>query len=145
MPTNASQLTQAGTADPLDFRRARSVGTLFADAAVVDPVDPSVVLIPIAGALLVRLRGKMTTSEAGPPSPLGEFTFAYRRNPPNQATAYDATLAPPHAAEVVEHDTEFLVDIAPGGEPYLAITFTPDAGIDPGETLTSVFLDVLQQ
>lgn len=130
VPSNESQIVQGGRPDPLDFRRARPVGGLFEPGAY-DAVDPTVVLIPIAGAFLIRLRGKFTGG--------GTLSFAYRRNPPDQATAYSAALSPAHADEVVVANAEFLVDIAPGGEGYLAITWTP---VGAGNV---TFFDQMQQ
>lgn len=143
--TNESQIVQGGSPDPLDFRRARPVGTLFGEGREIDNQNATTVLLPIAGALLVRLRGKITTTEAVPPAPMGVLSFAYRRSPPNHATAYSISLDPPHADANVVKDTEFLIDIEPGGEPYLAVTFTPDAGVDAGKVISATFFDVMQQ
>jgi hypothetical protein len=141
-----SQLKDAGTPDPLDARRARPVGGAFkAGTTIATTPTATTVLIPIAGALLLRLRGKITTTEAAPPAPMGVLSFAYRRSPPDDDTAYSTGLMPPHAAETVTKDAEFLVDIEPGGESLLAVTFTPDAGVDPLETISATFLDQMQQ
>ena len=141
--TPNSQIVQGGSPDPLEFRRARTLGTFFADDAVLTNADPTVLLVPIAGALLVRLRAKITTTEAAPPNPIGALSFAYRRSPPNHDTAYTVTV--PHVSVNVTKATELLVDIQPGGEPYLAVTFTPAVGVDPLKTISVTFFDVMQQ
>jgi hypothetical protein len=95
--------------------------------------------------LLIRLRGIITTTEAAPPAPMGVLSFAYRRSPPNEATAYSVALDPPHADANVTKDAEFMVDIEPSGESLLAITFTPDGGVDPVKVISATFLDQMQQ
>jgi hypothetical protein len=143
--TNESQIAQGGSPDPLDYRRARPIGTLFLDGRALSNADPTTVLIPIAGALLVRLRGKIDTTEAVPPNPLGVLSFSYRRSPPNHATVYSTGLSLPHVSVNVVKATEFLIDIAPGGEPYLAVTFTPAVGVDAGKVISPTFFDIMQQ
>jgi hypothetical protein len=145
--SNDDQFTQSGRIDPLDARRARPIaseGKPFFPGIAFDNVDPSTILSPIAGAVVVRIRGRITTTEAGPPAPLGVLSFEYRRNPPNQSQAYDTALDGPATDVTVLHDTEFEVEIEPRGEPLLAVTFTPDAGVDPGETITPTFFDIMQ-
>ena len=146
---------QAGTSDPLDFRNARPVGKRVAivtpqtnlyggNLATNDPgtaftnADPVVAEVAIAGAFLVRLRGLFTGD--------GTLSFRYLRpasarpaDPSAAGYAYDPTVTGPHADVTVTADTEFLVDINPGGESDLEVTFTP--GADGVVT----FFDVMQQ
>jgi len=143
-----SQLKDAGTPDPLDFRRARPIrgeAGEFAVGSAISSTVPTVALVPIAGALVIRIRGKFTTTEAAPPSPMGVLSFTYRRSPPDHDTAYSTSLAPPHADVPVVKDTEFLIDIEPIGESLLAITFTPDGGVDPAKVISPTFFDQMQQ
>lgn len=140
-----SQIAAAGVPDPLEFRRCRPVGGLFKAGIEIDNQDPSTVLTPIAGALSVRIRGKISTTEAAPPAPMGVLSFAYRRSPPNHGTAYSTSLNAPASDVNVTKDSEFCVTIEPVGEALLAITFTPDGGVDPAEVIFADFLDVMQQ
>lgn len=121
----------AGTSDPLDFRYHRPVapaGTALASGEAISWV------VAIAGAFFVRHRGKFTVA--------GTMTFQYLR-PRSVRTGdddgYSTTLDPPHADVAVVAATEFLVDIEPGGESDLLITFTP---ADDG---TVTFFDTMQQ
>lgn len=141
----STQLHTAGTPDPLDFRRARPVGGFFAQGAILSDTVATVVLVPIAGALALRLRGKISTTEAVPPNPIGTLSFAYRRPPPNEATAYSTALDAASADQLVTKDAEFMVNVAPVGESLLAITYTPAGGIDPAAVVTITFLDQMQQ
>lgn len=126
-----AEMVEAGRPDPASFRNARPVHT-FESAAVLDAVLPQTVLLPIAGALLVRFRGKFTFA--------GTLHFEYRRNVPDHATAY--TAAPIPVADVaVVANTGFSVDINPGGEAVLAVTWTPD-GV---HAAVVTFFDVMQQ
>jgi hypothetical protein len=136
-----SQLNEAGTPDPLDFRRHRPVGGVFKDGAVLSNTVPTVIMVPIAGANGYRLRGKITTTEAAPPSPMGVLSFAYLRPPPHSATAYSTALYPPAADQAVVKGTEFVVNIPPIGESLLRITFTPDGGVDVAKAISVVWLD----
>lgn len=127
MPPN----NRAGTPDPLDFRYHRPVGGVFAEGAAIPAAPDVVIIVPIAGALQYRLRGKFTCA--------GTLSFAYLRPPPKDATAYDVALDPPSADVAVVADTEFLVDIQPSGESQLRITFNATgAGV-------VTFLDQMQQ
>jgi hypothetical protein len=145
-----------GTSDPLDFRNARPVGdraskivvpatNLYGgNLATNDPGthfvngDAVTAEIAIAGALLVRLRGKFTGG--------GTLSFKYlrpgsARNPDSTGAgySYSTALDTPHADVAVVANTEFLADIEPGGESDLLLTFTPSAdGV-------VTFLDVMQQ
>lgn len=145
MSGSTDQSRAAGQPSPLDARRHRAVGGIFAAGAEIDNAAASSILIPIAGALLVRLRGKITTTEAAPPAPMGVLSFAYTRPAPDTDTQYSVALDPPHADVNVVKDTELLVDIEPGGESYLLVTFTPDAGVDPLEIISATFFDAMQQ
>ena len=93
----------------------------------------------IAGALLVRIRGLATG--AG-----GTLSFKYLRpaalrpaDPAAAGYAYDPTITGPHADVAVVADTEFSIDINPGGESDLDTEFAP------GGTGHWVFLDIMQQ
>lgn len=145
---------QAGTSDPLDFRNARAVGSpsggahgLYGGNLATEKPGSSFSVaggaltaeIAIAGALLVRLRGLFAT--AG-----GTLSFKYLRpaslRPASSAAAgyaYAASVVTPHADVSVTGDAEFSVDIEPGGESDLLVTFTP------GGTGVVTFFDVMQQ
>jgi hypothetical protein len=129
-PSNG-ELTDGGIPNPLDFRVPRSVGGLFADGAVLLAANTYTQILPIAGCLQVRLRGKFTCA--------GTLSFAYRRPAPNFATAYSTALTPPSVNVVVVANTELQVDIQPVGEAYLEVTLAPSGN---GAV---TFLDVLQQ
>lgn len=145
---------QKGTSDPLDFRNARPVGH---PVKVIVPAvnlyggnlgtnDPGTHFVngtavkaeeAIAGALGVRLRGLFTGG--------GTLSFLYLRPASARSAAgsagfsYAAGVTPPHADVVVVANTEFLVDIAPGGESDMQITFAPTAdGV-------VTFFDIMQQ
>lgn len=135
----------AGTPDPLEFRRARPIAQVFKPGVEVDNTNPTTVLTPIAGALAVRLRFKLTTTEGAPPSPMGVLSFAYRRSPPNEDTAYSTSLNGPNPDVNVVKDTEGVVTIQPMGESVLAVTFTPNAGVDHSKKISWTFFDVMQQ
>jgi len=141
----SASLREAGIPDPLAARRARPVGGVFKAGLEIDNAAATTILLPIAGALLIRLRGKITTTEAAPPAPMGVLSFAYRRSPPNEGTVYSVSLMPPHADENITKDAEFLIDIEPGGESTLAVTFTPDAGVDVAKVISATFFDQMQQ
>lgn len=143
--SDIENLNASGQPDPLDFRRQRALTGNFAPGRALSNTDPTTLVTPIAGALLVRLRGKIATTEDPAPSPLGVLSFAYRRPVPYADESYDSTLSPPAADVTVTADTEFLVDIEPGGEGNLGITFTPDAGVSALETISVTFLDIMQQ
>lgn len=126
-------LNQGGVPETLTVRVPHSVKGLFKDGATILDADTYCEVVPIAGANIVRLRGKLTCG--------GTMSFRYRRPPKNAggnaATAYDSSLEIPHANVAVVANTEFLVDIEPVGEPWLAITF------DPSATGVVTFLDVM--
>lgn len=139
---------KSATSDPLDFKYHRQVGKpgpaqtypFYSHGPVEDGVEVYTV-VPIAGQLFVRLRGKLTVA--------GTLTFKYLRpgavrSGSDLAAAsddgYDTSLEPPHADVAVVADTEFLVDIEPGGESDLRIGFTPD-----DDTEDVGFLDVMYQ
>lgn len=129
-PTDA-QLSQGGVPDPLDFRRARPVGLNFKAGATLDGATTTTIILVIAGALLVRLHFKFTVA--------GTLSFEYRRSPPDSATAY--TTPSPHADRAVVGGVDDYVDINPGGESLLAVTWTPGGALDSGV----VFFDQMQQ
>ncbi len=137
MTTNAenAQLVEGGTPDPATFRIARPVPSPFNpdQNGPLSATVASAVLLPIAGALLVRFRGKMTAG--------GTLHFGYRRSPPNHATEYSASAVPPCADLVVVANTEFVQDINPGGESVLGVTWTPDGA----NAATVTFFDTMQQ
>jgi hypothetical protein len=132
-------LNAGGVPETLTVRVPRSIGGYFADGAAFINADTYTMIIPIAGALSVRLRGKSDGD--------GTLSFAYRRPPGqgsgqgsgNAATSYDSSLEPPHANVAVTGATEFLVDITPIGECFLAITW------DPSEAGAWNFFDVLSR
>lgn len=128
--TQLKQAMSAGKPDPLDFRKARVLAG-FEDGTALASGVAQTVLSPISGALSVRLRGKLSVA--------ADLDFTYRRNSPNVDTAYDTSLAPPSGTVSVLADTEFLVDIVPKGEAYLAVTITPD---DDGVV---TFFDIMQE
>lgn len=133
-PTDAELkaiLNEAGTPNPKDFRVARPLAPKFKDGIVLSATVAVTAFTPIAGALLVRVRGKFTHG--------GTLSFSYRRSPPNQGTAY--TAAPPCTDVTVVANTEFSQDINPGGESILAIKWTPD-GVNAA---TVTFFDIMQQ
>jgi len=113
MPSLAAQRRDAGIPDPLDARvhRAVSGGTLKAGATYVN-TDVLEVILPIAGALSVRLRGLFAT--AG-----GTLSFAYLR--PDGTTAY-TTNNPSNVT--VTAGTEAVATIQPNGEGWLRVRFT---------------------
>lgn len=119
-PSN-DDLNGSGVPATLTVRVPRSVSGLFTDGAELLAANTYTQVTPIAGALAIRLRGKFTCA--------GTLSFLYRRPPygagGDAATAYDAALTPPHADVLVSANTEFLVNIEPVGESYLAITFAP--------------------
>lgn len=145
---------QAGTSDPLDFRNARPVGTrpgavespatnLYGgNLATNDPgtaftnADAVTAEVAIAGAFLIRLRGLFTGG--------GTLNMKYLRPASCRAPAgspgytYDESLEGPGTDVTVVANTEFVVDISPGGESDLLLTFTPTAD---GHV---VFFDVMQ-
>ena len=148
MSSASSTLTQAGTPDPLRFPAAHPVaaaGEIFAPSVALSNTLTSVILLPIAGALLLRLRGIIGTTEVGPPDPIGTLAFGYRRPPPYQDTPYSTSLGAAHATINITNNVEFLVEVEPGGESLLALTFTPAAGINPAKVISVTFLDVMQQ
>lgn len=112
-----------GVPQTLTVRVPRTVSGYFADGTAFLDANTYTEVTPIAGALGIRLRGKCNAA--------GTLSFAYRRPPAgaggNAATSYSASLEPPHANVSVLANTEFLVDIAPAGECYLAITWDPSA------------------
>lgn len=119
--------TRAGTSDPLDFRFHRALGgssdTLKQGATLANGVAVTCV-VPIAGALAVRLRGLFTAG--------GTMTFRYlypaSRRDPNTALSsqvYSSAVIPPAGNLTVVANTEFAQDITPNGESDLLITFTP--------------------
>ena len=146
---------QAGTSDPLDFPVARTVGhkaganptpetNLYGgNLATNDPGtvftdgDAVTAEVKIAGAFLVRLRGLFTGG--------GTLNMKYLRPAASRAPSgspgytYDPSLEGPGTDVTVVANTEFVVDINPGGESDLLITFTPAAD---GHV---VFFDVMQQ
>lgn len=127
----------AGTSDPLDFRYARPVapaGNALAQGGEFVNATPVSHVVAIAGALFVRFRGKFTGG--------GELTFQYLRPRSIRSSdtdGYDVTLNGPHSAVTVVLNTEFCIDIEPGGESDLLVVFTPSAN---GEV---TFFDVMQQ
>lgn len=126
-------LNRAGVPETLTIRIPHSVKGLFADGAAFADTDTYTEICAIAGANVIRLRGKFSCA--------GTLSFRYRRPPRNAGgnagTAYDSTLSIPHADVPVVGGTEFLIDIEPVGEPFLAITF------DPSADGTCTFLDIL--
>lgn len=127
--TQIKQAMSAGKPDGLDFRKARVLQGWETGVPFVDAVAQAV-LTPIQGALGVRIRFKATCD--------GALAFEYRRNSPDIVTAY--TGAPAPSADVpVTADTEAVANIAPGGEAYLVVTFTPSA--DGAVT----YADIMQQ
>ena len=146
MPTNAGQVADAGTPDPLAFPKAHPIappGEAFGPSFALSNTLATTVLVPIAGAFNVRLRGIINTTEVGPPNPVGVLSFVYRRPPPFHATGYSTGLDTPHAAVNITAATEFLVDVQPHGECLLAVTFTPAGGVDIAKVISVTFLDVL--
>ena len=133
MTTNAenSELVEVGRPDPATFRSARPVWT-FGNGAILSATVAQTVLLPIAGALLVRFRGSFTKA--------GTLHFAYRRNVPDHATAYTATPTP-CADLAVAAGVEFSQDINSGGEAILEVTWTPNAV----DAAVVTFFDVMQQ
>jgi hypothetical protein len=133
MTTNAerAQLVEGGRPDPASFRPARPVVD-FTPGTVLSAVAALSAYVAIAGALLVRFRGKFTKA--------GTLSFLYCRNVPDQATAYAATPAPCANLAVVAN-TEFSQDISPGGEAILQVTWTPDGA----NAAVVTFFDVMQQ
>jgi hypothetical protein len=129
-PSDA-ELRTGGIPNPLDFRVPRPVSGYFVAGAALLAANTYTQILPIAGCLQVRLRGKFTNA--------GTLSFAYRRPAPDFNTAYNVALTPPSVNVAVLAGTEFLVDIQPVGEAYLAVTFAPSADG------ASTFLDVLQQ
>ena len=126
-------LNDAGTPDPLDFRRHRAIPD-FKDGLPFTVAGGAITaLLPIAGALAVTLRG-LFAATGGTGS--GTLTFAYRRPPTNVQTAYGISN-PPNVAVV--GGTEFIVTINPNGESVLAVTFTPS------DTGVVTFFDQMQQ
>lgn len=131
--TAESKLNEAGTPDPLDFRRARPIAE-FKDGLAFSVAGGAITaLIPIAGALAVTLRG-LFAATGGTGS--GTLSFAYRRSPSNVQTAYGISN-PGNVA--VTGGTEFIVTINPNGESILAVTFTPS------DTGVVTFFDQMQQ
>lgn len=129
-----ADLNNSGVPETLTVRRPRSVGSAyFSDGAAFLDANTYTIITPIAGALGIRLRGKCDAA--------GTLSLAYRRPPAgaggNSATSYSSALEPPHANVAVVANTEFLVDIAPAGECFLAITW------DPSATGAWSFLDIL--
>ncbi len=134
-PSNDA-LNTGGVPETLTVRKPRSVGGYFADGAAFLDANTYTQVTAIAGALGIRLRGKFTGG--------GTLSFTYRRPPGaggaaggNAATAYDTGLEPPHADVVVVANTEFLAEIDPVGEAFLAIKW------DPTADGTVSFLDIL--
>ncbi len=128
-----SQVKQANTAgkpQPLDFRKARQVEGLV-DGTDLDSGVHLQVLTPIAGALLVRVRGKLTCNAT--------LSFKYHRSPPNAGTAYSAAVKGAHDDVAIVANTEFFADVGPGGEALLELDLLP--GADGVVT----FFDVMQQ
>lgn len=115
-------LPDGGTPDPNKKRLHRSMGDVFADGAAFVNGTAIAVLLPIAGALLIRLRLLVTGG--------GSLTFAYVRPPAGQGTpllAYGAVL--PAAPLPVVANVEGSQDITnAAGECYLLVTYTPSAG-----------------
>lgn len=117
-------LNQSGVPETLTVRVPRSLGgEYFKDGAAFINADTYTQVTAIAGANVIRLRGKATGG--------GTLSFRYRRPPKNAggnaATAYSSSLEPAHADVAVVADTEFVIDIEPIGEPYLAIKWDPSA------------------
>lgn len=121
------QPDDAGTPDPLDFRRHRTVdaplggqppGVLGAACPFVNGT-PITKLIPVAGALSVTLRG-LFAATGGTGS--GTLSFQFMRPAPFSTTPY-ATNNPANVA--VTGGTEFIVTINPNGEAWMLVTFTP--------------------
>lgn len=123
-PTD-DDLNGNGVPPTLTIRVPRSVKGYFADGYEFVSTNTYCEVTAIAGALGLRLRGKATAA--------GTLSFAYRRPPGagagqgsgDSGTAYSSGLTPPHADVSVSADTEFLVNIVPGGEAYLAINWAP--------------------
>lgn len=128
MVSLAAQLRTGGTPDPLDARRHRPVsgGTLEAGAAFVN-LDVDDTIVPIAGALAVRVRGLFTGG--------GTLSFSYLRPPPFEGTAYTVSNPP---SVVVVANTEFVTTFEPQGESLVRIRFTASA------TGVVTYLDVMQ-
>lgn len=133
---------RSSTSDPLDFKYHRQIGKpgpaqtySFYSHGPVENGTGVFTIVPIAGQLFVRLRGKLTVD--------GELTFKYLRPGAVRTSdddGYDDTLDPPHAAVAVVADTEFIIDIEPGGESDLRID------LDPDDTEEDVgYLDVMYQ
>ena len=133
MTTNAenAELVEAGRPDPAAFRFARPVWT-FAKGTVLSATGAQTVLLPIAGAVLVRFRSLFTAA--------GTLSFVYRRNVPDHATAYTETPAPVSNVSVAAN-TAVSTDVSPGGESILAVTWTPN-GVDAA---TVTYFDVMQK
>lgn len=130
LPSN-DDLNNTGVPETLTIRKPRSVSGLFKDAAALLDANTYTQVTAIAGALAVRLRGKFTCG--------GTLSFRYRRPPPSAGTEYSSALAAPSVDVVVVANTEFLVDITPVGEAYLAIKF------DPTADGACTFLDILAE
>lgn len=124
-PTD-DQLTTAGTPRVMD-RVARPVGGLLAAGATVTIATPATQVIPVSGASSVTIRGKFSVA--------GTLSFAFRRSPPDTATAY--TVGNPSDV-TVSAATEFEKMCYCVGESELAVTFTADS------TGTVTFLDQMQ-
>lgn len=114
-------LREAGTPGPLTFLRHRPLGEGFLEGTAYLANAVIIITVPIASAILWRLRFKFSSA--------GTLAFAYLRPPPKNATAYTATPVP-HADVAVAAATEASADVSPGGESLLRITFTAtDAGV----------------
>jgi hypothetical protein len=126
VPTLAAQLADAGVPLPRPLpHRAVAGGTLTAGAPITNGGVTSVIL-PIAGAVKVRLRGLATAG--------GTIVCAFLR--PNGLAAYGASNP---ANITVVGATEFVSTIDVVGESLLRLTFTGSA------SGAWTFLDVMTQ